>query len=340
MSSYPVRALPLGEAADRLLAADALEQLSALTHAVPFVIDGASVELIAEDRLSAALAVLATVAVPTIAQGLPRPGSAASRLAERCDVVVDGVAGTDLVLEIVNSHPVASTAFVQLLRHSEGCDVHEALVAESYVYAMLQSGAEFADWLSRHPRKPAPAYAEAAVIASRDGDRLLLELNRPERANAYSAAMRDALCEGLDIAIADDSISAVEIRGRGSDFSAGGDLDEFGTATDPAAAHLIRSTRHAGRSIAAIADRVTVHVQGACIGAGIELPAFAAKIVAHPDAFFQLPELAMGLIPGAGGTASIPKRIGRQRTAWLGLTRRRLTATQALEWGLIDEIYE
>jgi hypothetical protein len=340
MSSYPVRALPIGEAADRLLAADALEKLSALTNAVPLVIDVAIDESIADDRLSAALSMLAMVAVPTVAQGKPQAGSAAERVAERCDVAVEGVADTDLVLEIVNSHPIASTAFVQLLRHSEGSNVHEALIAESSVYSMLQSGAEFAEWRSRHSVKPISTCSDAAVGVSRDADRLLLELNRPDRANAYSAAMRDALCEGLDIAIADDSISTVEIRGRGSDFSAGGDLDEFGTTPDPATAHLIRSTRHAGRSIAAIADRVTVRVQGACIGAGIELPAFAGKIIAQPDAFFQLPELAMGLVPGAGGTASIPARIGRQRTAWLGLTRRRITATQALEWSLIDEISE
>ena len=79
-------------------------------------------------------------------------------------------------------------------------------------------------------------------------------------------------------------------------------------------------------------------MQGACIGAGIELPAFAGRLVADPNAFFELPELSMGLVPGAGGTASIPRRIGRQRTAWLGLTRRRISASQALDWGLVDEI--
>jgi len=79
-------------------------------------------------------------------------------------------------------------------------------------------------------------------------------------------------------------------------------------------------------------------VQGACIGAGVELPAFAQHVVARPDAFFQLPELAMGLVPGAGGTVSLPRRVGRQRTAWLTLSGSRLDVMTAKRWGLVDEI--
>jgi enoyl-CoA hydratase/carnithine racemase len=77
---------------------------------------------------------------------------------------------------------------------------------------------------------------------------------------------------------------------------------------------------------------------GACVGAGVELAAFAGHVKATPDAFFQLPEVSMGLIPGAGGTVSITRRIGRQRTAWMALTGGRVDAATALEWGLIDDI--
>ena len=82
-----------------------------------------------------------------------------------------------------------------------------------------------------------------------------------------------------------------------------------------------------------------VHVEiDACIGAGIELPAFLERIVATGDAFFQLPEVAMGLIPGAGGTFSICRRIGRQRTAWMALTNDRIDAETARSWGLVDAL--
>jgi len=68
----------------------------------------------------------------------------------------------------------------------------------------------------------------------------------------------------------------------------------------------------------------------------MELPAFAATVLADPGTTFRLPELAMGLIPGAGGTASLPRRIGRHRTAWMGLTGLPIDAATALEWGLVD----
>jgi enoyl-CoA hydratase/carnithine racemase len=81
---------------------------------------------------------------------------------------------------------------------------------------------------------------------------------------------------------------------------------------------------------------VVVELHGACIGAGIELPAFAGEVKAHGGTWFQLPELAMGLIPGAGGTVSLPRRIGRWRTAWMALSGSRLELDTALEWGLVD----
>jgi enoyl-CoA hydratase/carnithine racemase len=70
----------------------------------------------------------------------------------------------------------------------------------------------------------------------------------------------------------------------------------------------------------------------------LEIAAFAGRLTAMPDAWFQLPELAMGLIPGAGGCVSVPRRIGRQRAALMILSGKRINATTALRWGLIDAI--
>jgi enoyl-CoA hydratase/carnithine racemase len=66
--------------------------------------------------------------------------------------------------------------------------------------------------------------------------------------------------------------------------------------------------------------------------------AFASTVVAEVDATFGLPEISMGLIPGAGGTVSIPRRIGRQRTLWLALTGARIDAVTALARGLVDAL--
>ena len=140
------------------------------------------------------------------------------------------------------------------------------------------------------------------------------------------------------MAAADPEVREIVLRGDGPSFCSGGDLDEFGTTPDPATAHVVRTTRSPARLLAALAERVTVRVHGACIGAGVELAAFAGRVTAAPDAFFALPEIGMGLLPGAGGTVSIPRRIGRQRTAWWALTGARIDAGTALAWGLVDAI--
>jgi enoyl-CoA hydratase/carnithine racemase len=149
--------------------------------------------------------------------------------------------------------------------------------------------------------------------------------------------MRDALTEALALAVLDEECT-VRIDALGPDFCAGGDLDEFGSRPDPAIAHLTRLTRSPARLMHALSERTVVRVHGACLGAGIELPAFAGTVIASPDARFGLPEVGLGLIPGAGGTVSLPRRIGRRRTAQLALSGRPISAEQALAWELVDEI--
>ena len=83
---------------------------------------------------------------------------------------------------------------------------------------------------------------------------------------------------------------------------------------------------------------VTAHLHGACAGSGIELPAFAGRVIAAPSTTISLPELSLGLIPGAGGTVSLPGASGGIRTTRLALTGERLDAATALEWGLVDAI--
>src|SRR3989344_3189239 len=130
----------------------------------------------------------------------------------------------------------------------------------------------------------------------------------------------------------------VRLSGAGPAFSAGGDLDEFGRAPDPGQAHLVRILRSSARLAQALGDRLTVEVHGACIGAGIEVPAAAARIAARPGAPFRLPAGAMGLIPGAGGTATIPRRIGRRRACWMAISGAEVDLATALAWGLVDEV--
>ncbi len=236
--------------------------------------------------------------------------------------------------------PLAAVALAQLMRLSAGAPVSDALVAESFVYSMLQGGPEHQGWLGRRTTRPAVPEEGEPVVAMRDGGTLTIRLDRPRVHNAYNSAMRDGLVDALAVAAWDPSVRAVELIGSGPSFCSGGDLVEFGTAPDPATAHAVRVERGAARWMHRCSDRTTVRVHGACIGAGVELASFARRVVAHPDTYFQLPEVAMGLVPGAGGTAGLPRRIGRQRTTHLALTGATLDVRTALDWGLVDEIVD
>ena len=255
------------------------------------------------------------------------------------DVVVADEADAASVTDAVARNPVAAMVLVRLLRHNERADTADGLFAESLAYSTLQHGAEFQAWLVARTKRPQRAEPnDPAVLLARADDGLRITLNRPHKRNAYSSGLRDALCEALTLAAEDDSIRRVTLDGAGACFSAGGDLDEFGEAADAGEAHASRMTRSAGTLIHYLRDRVEAHLHGACIGAGIELPAFAGRVVARDDAFFQLPEVGMGLIPGAGGTVSILPRIGRRRLAYMALTGARIDAATALAWGLVDEL--
>lgn len=291
------------------------------------------------ERIATARATLAGLVCPSVALCRGDVSPTAAELLDRFDVVAASEAEAAPVFATASRMPIAATLLAQLLRLGDGLGLHDGLVAESLVYSTLQAGPEFTAWRQANPpRGRAAASSGPAVLVDRSDDRLLLVLNRPERHNAFSVEMRDALAEALYVAASDASIVEIHLKGAGASFSSGGDLAEFGTLPDPATAHLIRSTRNVPRLLAACSERVRVVVQGACVGAGAELPAFARRVVASADAYFQLPELAMGLVPGAGGTVSLPYRIGRQRTAWLALSGARIDALTALRWGLVDEI--
>jgi enoyl-CoA hydratase/carnithine racemase len=230
----------------------------------------------------------------------------------------------------------AAAVLRDVLRVTASLEVGDALVVESLGYSTLQAGPDHRAWLSSRTPREQLVVADPVEV-TREDDVLCVRLNRPDRRNAINAVTRDALLDAFAIADA-DPLLAVEWSGAGPAFCAGGDLDEFGTVADPASGHRIRTSRSLGAAVHQLRDRITVRMHGHCAGAGVELPAFAGHVVATSDTTFLLPELAMGLIPGAGGTVSLPRRIGARRTAELALSGEPIDAATALDWGLIDEI--
>jgi hypothetical protein len=260
------------------------------------------------------------------------------RWVELCDVALS-VDDPMLVRvdENLAASPIAATSLALLLRGGEHRSIAEGLVAESATYSVLQSGPEFVAWRASHPPRTERDEGPRARTERRDGT-LLLTLTRPTRLNALDAQMRDELVEALALAAADPDITSVEWRGEGRAFCAGGDLDEFGSRPDPATAHLVRLQRSVGRLLADLDKPTVTYVHGACMGSGIELAAFTDTVIASTDTQIALPEIGLGLVPGAGGTVSLPRRIGRLRTAALAFSGSVIDAATALEWGLVDRL--
>ena len=299
--------------------------------------DGPVVVVIAPDGIAIDDTAVARLgSLPCVVVAVDRPPGDAPAAA---DVVVEpDIATIDDVLAVIDANPIAATALALLLRDADRRSFGAGLVAESATYSLLQSGPEFHAWRAATPVKRRAPEPGPAVRIERDGCRLDLVLDRPHVRNALNMAVRDGLLEGLAVAAADTAITEVVLRGEGPSFCSGGDLDEFGTFADPASAHLVRLAASIGRAIAEVGPRVRAEVHGPCAGSGVELPAFAGKVVAAADFTAALPEVALGLVPGAGGTVSVVRRVGRHRTALLALSGARIDAVTAREWGLVDEV--
>ncbi len=242
--------------------------------------------------------------------------------------------------EMISLHTQPALVLAHLLRQKAYQNVSQGLVLESLSYGMLQSGSQFKAWLNQRGDVARVLDEKPVVLASRSDESLEIYLNRPERSNAYSSDMRDQLFDFLQIARFDEAVTKVKLHGLGKSFCSGGDLAEFGSVDFPPDGHIIRMHRSPALSSHSIADKLEVYLHGVCAGAGIEIPAFASRVFGNESVEIFLPEISMGLIPGAGGTVSLPRRIGPQKTAYLAMSGKTLSLSDALAWGLIDEAVE
>ena len=177
------------------------------------------------------------------------------------------------------------------------------------------------------------------IIFEKMGYVACITLNRPHVLNIYNVRMRDELYEVLSAIKADGDVHVVLIRGAGEKaFCAGADLSEFLSAPAPTAARHVRWQRDVWGLFLSLPQPVIAALHGYVFGSGIEMAMCCDIRIASEDAVFSLPEVALGIIPAAGATQTVPRTVGPGAALDLLLTGRRVGAQEALEMKLVNHV--
>lgn len=169
-------------------------------------------------------------------------------------------------------------------------------------------------------------------------------LNRPDKLNALTAAMLGELRDALTRAEADADVRAVLLTGAGRGFCAGQDLGdpEVTPGDDPVDLGITLDTNYnpVVRAMRSMPKPVVVGLNGVAAGAGANMALAADIVIGRKSAKFIQPFANLGLVPDAGGTYFMPRRIGMARAAGLAYLAMPITAEQAAQWGLIWDAVE
>ncbi len=179
---------------------------------------------------------------------------------------------------------------------------------------------------------------EGVVLLEKAPSLARVILNRPDVLNAINIEIRDALFDLMPALALDSDVEAVIFTGRGRAFSSGADVREFGTAPSVTVAKQVRWLRDIWGLLIDFPKLTVAAIHGYAIGAGVELALCLDLRVASAETVFAVPEAAFGMIPGAGGSQTLPRAVGAGRALDLILTGRRIGAEQALAWGLVDRV--
>jgi 2-(1,2-epoxy-1,2-dihydrophenyl)acetyl-CoA isomerase len=175
------------------------------------------------------------------------------------------------------------------------------------------------------------------VLTSRDGAVLTITLNRPEVYNAFNRDMHAALHESL-LEAGDPAIRCVVVTGAGKGFCAGQDLKEFGELSGSIGDALEQTYHPNIRLVRGLEKPVIAAVNGAAAGAGLSFACACDLRVASEAATFVPGFVGIGLVPDSGGTWFIHRLLGFARAfEWMSANTR-LSAADALEWGLVSEV--
>ena len=177
------------------------------------------------------------------------------------------------------------------------------------------------------------AAINSVVDLSIEGEVALVTINSPP-VNALSQAVRDGLKRGVEAAEANGAAKAIVIICDGRTFIAGADISEFGKPPAPPSLHeALDVMENASKPVIAA-------IHGTALGGGLEVALAAHYRIAVPSAKCGLPEIKLGILPGAGGTQRLPRLIGPEKALDVILSGTPFGAREAKEWGVVDEIAE
>jgi enoyl-CoA hydratase/carnithine racemase len=174
------------------------------------------------------------------------------------------------------------------------------------------------------------------IVYMKDGALASIRFNRPEKKNAITVAMYQALVDALDEAARDEAVRAVGIYG-GESFTAGNDLGDFIAAGALGAVEEIPVVKLI-RALVAFEKPLLAGVKGAAVGIGTTMLMHCDAVVAGRSAKFALPFVKLGLVPEAGSSALLPLIAGRARASWLLLSGETFGPDTALDAGLVTKV--
>ncbi len=170
-----------------------------------------------------------------------------------------------------------------------------------------------------------------SVTTSQDGEILILSVNNPP-VNALSWHVRQGISDGIEQGLKDDGVKAIVIRCEGQTFIAGADITEFGKPPQGPDFNSVLNT------IEMATKPVVAAIHGTALGGGLETTLVCHYRIAVPSAKLGVPEVKLGLLPGAGGTQRLPRLVGIEQAAVMTSLGEPISAQKALDTGLIDKL--
>ena len=163
------------------------------------------------------------------------------------------------------------------------------------------------------------------------GDIALMTVDNPP-VNPLSSGVRQGLSDGINNALADDAVNAIVLTGEGRAFIAGADISEFGGASEGPSLHDCLNTMDASTK------PIVAAINGTAFGGGLEVALCCNYRVIDPKAQVGLPEVKLGLLPGAGGTQRLPRLVGAEKALDFMLSGDGIPGPAAKELGIVDQV--